>query len=114
MSMDIPPDLARHAAGPLGALTAMLFMKGTPLPRKLAMAAAGGVASYYGAPTLAAIYPQISPGLAGYLLGLFGLAVVAKLFATWEALDIGRLMRKRIASWLGVADDEAPSEGAGQ
>lgn len=114
MTPDFPPDLARHAAGPAGALTAMLFMQGTPWPRKLAMAAAGGVASFYGAPTLAAIYPQISPGLAGYLLGLFGLALVAKVFSAWETLDIGRLLRRRLAAWMGVPDEDAPSKGAGQ
>jgi hypothetical protein len=109
MSIDVPTDMARHAAGPLGALTAMMFMHGTPWPQRLAMAVAGAVASYYGAPTVVAIYPQVSPGLAGYLLGLFGLAVVAKLFSTWDALDLGKLLRKRIAAWMGVAD-----EGAGQ
>jgi len=52
MTPDIPPDLARHAAGPAGALTAMLFMRGTPLGQRLALAAAGGVAAFYGGPVL--------------------------------------------------------------
>lgn len=104
MSLDIPPDLARHAAGPAGALTAMLFMRGTPWPQRLAMALAGGVASYYGAPVLAGVYPVLTPGGAGYMLGLCGMAVVAKTLATWEALDMGALLRKKLAALLGVAE----------
>lgn len=100
MSLEIPPDLARHAAGPAGALTAMLFMSGVPWSQRLAMALAGGVASYYGAPVLASVYPVLTPGAAGYMLGLCGMAVVAKVFSTWEALDLGKLLRKK----LGVSE----------
>lgn len=104
MTPDIPPDLARHAAGPAGALTAMLFMRGTPWQSRFAMGAAGGVAAYYGAPVLAAVYPVLTPGAAGYMLGLCAMAVVAKLAATWEALEIGSLLRKKLASLLGVQE----------
>lgn len=102
--MDIPPDLTRHAAGPAGALTAMLFMRGTPLGHRVAMAAAGGVAAYYGAPVLAAVYPVLTPGAAGYMLGLCAMAVVAKLAATLETLEVGTLLRKKIAALLGVQE----------
>lgn len=104
MSLDIPPDLARHAAGPAGAVTAMLFMRDVPLARRMAMGAAGGVAAYYGAPVLASVYPVITPGAAGYMLGLCGMAVVAKAAATWEALEIGTLLRRKLAALLGVTE----------
>ena len=104
MTPDIPPDLARHVAGPAGAMTAMLFMGGVPWPKRLAMAVAGGVAAFYGAPVLAAVYPVLTPGGAGYMLGLCGMAVVAKAFSTWEALDLGPLLRRKLAAWMGMSE----------
>lgn len=104
MTPDIPPDLARHAAGPAGALTAMLFMRGTPLRQRLALAAAGGVAAFYGGPVLVSMYPALQPEGAGYLLGLCGMAIVAKAAATWEALEVGSLLRRKLAAIMGVQE----------
>lgn len=104
MTPDIPPDLARHAAGPAGALTAMLFMAGVPIWRRLVLAMAGGVAAIYGAPVLVSAYPALQPEGAGYLLGLCGMAIVAKAAATWEALELGSLLRRKLAALMGVQE----------
>jgi hypothetical protein len=101
--MDLPPDLVKHAAGPAGALSALLFMSGVPWPRRIGMVAAGSLLAYYGTGTVAA-FAGLPEGLAGYLLGLFGMAGVAKTFATWDALDLGTPIRKWINRRLGVSE----------
>lgn len=101
--MDLPTDIAKHAAGPLGAVTALLFMGGVPWPRRIGMVAAGSVLAYYGAPGVAA-YAGLPDGLAGYLLGLFGMAAVSKVYATWDALELGVLLRRALAKRLGVPE----------
>jgi len=102
MSIDIPPDLGKHVAGPLGALSALLWVKDT-WPRKIGMVLAGVALSYYATPAVAA-WANLQQGLAGYLLGLFGMAAVSKLFATWDALDLGALLRRFLAKKLDVED----------
>jgi hypothetical protein len=102
--MDLPPDIARHAAGPAGSLTAaLLFMAGIPWPRRIGMVVAGSALAYYGTGVVAT-FSSLPEGLAGYLLGLFGMAAVAKVFATWDALDLGTLLRKWLAKLFGVTE----------
>lgn len=101
--MDLPPDLVKHAAGPAGALSALLFMSGVPWPRRIGMVAAGSLLAYYGTSTVAA-FAGLPEGLAGYLLGLFGMAAVAKVFGTWDALDLGAILRKWLHKRFGVAE----------
>jgi membrane protein YqaA with SNARE-associated domain len=102
--MDLPPDFAKHAAGPAGSLTAaLLFMAGVPWPRRIGMVVAGSALAYYGT-TAVATFASLPDGLAGYLLGLFGMAAVAKVFATWDALDLGTLLRKAVAKMFGVTE----------
>lgn len=98
----VDPALAKQAAGPLGALSAMLFMRG-PWPQRLAMLVPGMALSFYGAGPLA-VYLHMPEGLSGFLLGLFGMAAVGKVFDTWESLQLGDLLRKRIAALLGVKE----------
>ena len=101
--MDLPPDIAKIVAGPVGAAGALLFMGDMPWPRRMGMVICGCALSYYAAPAMAQ-RSGLSEGLAGFLLGLFGMAAVAKVHSTWLALDIGTLLRKRIASWMGVQE----------
>ena len=101
--MDLPPDIAKHVAGPMGAASALLFMSGVPWPRRVGMVIAGCILSYYATPAIAS-WSGLSDGLAGYLLGMFGMAAVAKVHSTIEAMELGALIRKRIASWMGVQE----------
>lgn len=100
--MDVDPNYIKHAAGPVGAATALLWIKDT-WPRKLVMMLGGAALSLYAAPDVAA-WSGLQQGLAGFLLGLFGMAGVAKVFSTWEALDLGALLKKFIAKRLGVPE----------
>lgn len=98
--MDIDPSIAKQAAGPLGAAGAMLFMKGSWVQR-LGMFIPGAALSYYGAHTLSQTV-GLEEGLAGFLLGLFGMAIVAKVFETWEQLQLGPLITKWISKLLRI------------
>lgn len=104
MDPTIDPNIARHAAGPLGAVSALFFMKG-PWPQRLAMLVPGMALSYYGSYTVAHL-AGMSEGLAGFLLGLFGMAAVAKVFETWEQLQLGELLGKWLAKLLRVGGKE--------
>lgn len=102
MPIDIPPETGKVLAGPLGAASALLWINDT-WPRKVGMVCAGSALSYYATPWIAG-WAGLQAGFAGYLLGLFGMAAVSKLFATWDALDLGDLLRRFIAKALNLED----------
>lgn len=97
---DLPPDFCEKIAGPLGSAISMLFMRETWV-RRLLMALAACPLSWYGAPHLAQWLP-IKEGFAGLLLGLFGMAVVAKLYAEWQDFQIVAFIRER---WPALKKD---------
>lgn len=99
--MDIDP---KHVAGPLGALSAVLFLKGTVM-RRLAMVIPGAALSFYAAPWVAQRF-NTAEGLAGFLVGLFGMAAVGKVFDTWENLAIADLITAKLRQWFGVKGSE--------
>jgi len=102
MPIDIPPDLGKHIAGPLGAVSALLWIKDT-WPRRIGMVLAGSALSYYATPGVSE-WATLQPGLTGYLLGLFGMAAVSKMFTTWDALDLGTLLRRFLSKRLDLED----------
>jgi hypothetical protein len=104
--MDDPSSIAKHVAGPLGAISALFWIKDT-WPRRIAMVGIGCALSYYAAPSLSD-WAHVPGGLAGYLLGLFGMATVNKVFTTWDALDLGVILRRFISKRLGVDDGGQP------
>jgi hypothetical protein len=76
--------LTRHAPGFLGAVAALLWVRDT-WPRRVVYTLAGMAASYYGAPPAAA-FAQSPEGLVGFFMGLFSMAVAAKVFELIEAV----------------------------
>ena len=97
-TMDIDPQhLTKNAPGAIGALLALRFMRG-PSWLHSAIGFVGGCAcSIYGT-EFAVKWTGSDPGLAGFVLGLFGMAVVSKIH---EAIDtfkpaetIGNLLKK--------------------
>lgn len=89
----MPPDqlsdisIAKLAAGVAGALTSTRFLKGT-WPEKLTMAAGGAAFSYFAATPLSTwLNTPRNEGLVGYLVGLFGMALVAKAYEVIQMLD---------------------------
>lgn len=66
-------------AGVFGALVSMSFLKG-PWVARLTMALCGALLSYYTAPYVATRL-GLPEGLSGFMLGLFGMAIVSR---GWE------------------------------
>jgi hypothetical protein len=80
-------DVAKFVAGTAGAIASLKFVNGT-IPEKSFMVLGGSSLSYYGATPLA-IWSGMnhSEGLVGFLLGLFGMAIVAKTYEVVQLLD---------------------------
>lgn len=71
--------LAAKLAGVAGAIVSMNFLQGT-WPARLVMALGGAVFSYFAAPYVS-MRTGLPEGLSGFLLGLFGMAVMSRI---WE------------------------------
>ena len=74
--------LLAKGAGVAGAALSLRFVAGT-WPERLTMAVGGAVVSYYAAPWVS-VHIGLPEGLTGFLLGLFGMAVISKV---WEAIQ---------------------------
>lgn len=86
---DPTPDfsLAKLASGIAGALVSMRFLQGT-WPEKITMAIGGAALSYYATPAVAAwLSVESAEGLIGFLIGLFGMAIVAKGYEVIQMVD---------------------------
>lgn len=75
--------LAAKLSGVAGALLSLNFIKGT-WPERFVMGFGGSIISLYGAGYVAA-KTGLPDGLAGFLVGMFGMAITAKV---WEAIQI--------------------------
>jgi hypothetical protein len=91
------PDgqLLKLAAGAAGALVSLNFVRGTWTERLL-MAASGAVVSYFVSEELATwLNVPKAIGMVGFFTGLFGMAIVSKLYEIVQMVDA-----KQIASDL--------------
>lgn len=93
-------DAEKLLPGAIGSVGALLWIKGT-WPRRIAMVGLGSAASYYGAPHVASM-TGMGEGLAGFLVGLFGMSVVDSLFKTWQELGLTEIVREFIRTRLGL------------
>lgn len=78
--MQMPTDydiLLAKLAGVIGSIVSMRFIQGT-WAAKFLYAGCGSAISFYGAPTFST-KTSLPEGLAGFLLGLFGMAIAAKI-----------------------------------
>lgn len=87
--------LAAKFAGVLGAVVSMRYLQGS-WPARLSMAGSGSLVAYYAAPYLALML-GIPEGLAGFLTGMFGMAIVSRAWEAVQALPVGAL-------WQAVID----------
>jgi hypothetical protein len=88
--MDWKDHATTAAPGLLGALVALRWVGGTPW--QLCAAFVGGAsASYYGTPHLVS-WSGANPGLAGFLIGLFGMAIAARVFDGLAAVPTARVV----------------------
>lgn len=93
-------DVEKLLPGAIGSLGALLWIQGT-WPRRIAMMALGSVASFYGAPHVANML-GMGEGLAGFLVGLFGMSIVDSIFRTWQELGVTDLVREFARKRLGL------------
>ena len=89
----MPPEqfndlsIAKLASGVAGALVSMRFLQGT-WPEKLTMAAGGSALSYFATTPIAEwLGVQRAEGLVGFLVGLFGMAIVSKGYEVIQMVD---------------------------
>nr|WP_297388287.1 hypothetical protein [uncultured Roseateles sp.] len=98
---DLPPELGPKVAGSAGSLLALLFLK-EAWPRNLAMFFGGAAASWFGAEPVA-VWLGLTSGFVGFLLGLFSMAIVSKLFETWRTLELGTIISDALRRFFGVS-----------
>lgn len=83
------PDghLFKLIAGIAGALVSLNFVQGT-WPERVIMAIGGAALSYFASNNLATwLNVPEALGLVGFLIGLFGMAIVAKFYEVLQMLD---------------------------
>lgn len=78
--------LAAKLSGVAGALLSLNFIKGT-WPERIVMGLGGSIISLY-AGAYVASKTGLPDGLAGFLVGMFGMAITAKVWETIQATPI--------------------------
>lgn len=96
--------MGKLAPGVVGSFVSLLFAHG-PWPRKVAMFMAGAACARFGT-SAASSWAGLDAGFTGFLLGLFGMAVIAKTFETWQAFELGSLLRDALRKLLGLPTKE--------
>ncbi|WP_312993411.1 hypothetical protein [Achromobacter animicus] len=86
---------AAKFAGVLGAAVSMRYLQGS-WPARLSMAISGSLVAYYTAPYLSLML-GIPEGLAGFLTGMFGMAIVSRAWEAVQSAPVGAL-------WQAVID----------
>lgn len=86
---------AAKFAGVLGAAVSMRYMQGS-WPTRLSMASSGSLVAYYTSPYLS-LTLGIPEGLAGFLTGMFGMAIMSRAWEAVQAAPVGTL-------WKAVID----------
>lgn len=100
----VPIEVQKALPGILGSVGALLWIK-APWPRRVAMVALGSAASFYGGSHIAQLF-DMGEGLAGFLVGLFGMSVVDSIFRTWAELGLSSILREFIRARLGLPPRE--------
>jgi len=84
--VDLPPEVQKAVPGVAGSLTALLFFRGESARRSIGLCIAGAaLASVFGAPVAEVMHSSAAVG--GYATGLFGMAIVAKVFDMITGFD---------------------------
>lgn len=105
--LSVDPTLTKVIPAALGALVSLRFVQGT-LPERLLMTAGGVSLSYYATPTSAAwLQMTNAEGLVGFVIGLFGMTLAAKVYEAVQALDataIGKDLWGALKKRLGIGN----------
>lgn len=102
---EIPPEIMKAAPGAAGSFVSMLFMK-ADWKRRIALFLAGAALAFYGTPWVSANVIR-DAGFAGFLLGCFGMAIVARLWEAWDGLELTSILRDAIRKLLGLPAKES-------
>ena len=93
---EIQPELIKALPGAIGAIVALRWITGPPLQRIAALI--GGIGASYYAASWSARIMGTDEGLAGFLIGLFGMAIASKVFEAIAVLApadlVSRILRK--------------------
>lgn len=89
--------IAVKLAGAFGAVVSMRFMQGS-WPARVSMAVSGALISYFATPYLSQ-RSGIPEGLCGFLVGLFGMAVVSRVWEWVQTTPVAELWKIAVA-WL--------------
>ncbi len=89
ISTDI--NIAKLLAGVFGAFVSMRFIQGT-LVERLLLAVGGAALAYYASTPVSNILKfQEAEGLVGFLIGMFGMAIVSKLYEVIQNLNAAKI-----------------------
>lgn len=89
---EFDPSISKYLAGVVGAALSMKFIQGS-LTERLFMALGGSALSYWATPPIAAwVGIPNAEGLAGFLIGLFGMAIIAKVYEAIRAADASKML----------------------
>ena len=91
-----PHDSSDYLSGMAGSILALIFLK-PPVAQLIIYLIGGGLTSYYITPALAdSLGAPLST--TGFIVGLFGMAIIAKIFHLIELVDpkdvISRILKK--------------------
>lgn len=103
--------VAKALPGVIGSAIALAWIKDT-IPRKAVMFIGGAALSYF-ASDAAATWFGGNVGLAGFLLGLFGMAGVNKIFELWSSFNLTPLFTEFVRKVLGLPPAQ-PAPPAGE
>ena len=92
-----PDAIAAKLAGVAGALVSMRFVQGT-WPARISMAVGGAFFSYFASP-YASEKLGMPEGLSGFLLGLFGMAIVSRFWEWIQTTPVAEVWALCLA-WL--------------
>lgn len=99
--MDLITEALRALPGCLGSLFAMLFFREPDLLRSAGFFLAGGTTAWYSYAWVAS-RSGVSEGLASFLVGLFSMAIVRKLFDIWDKFDLGSIIVEWVRKLFGL------------
>lgn len=102
--IDLPPEAGKALPSALGAFSAAIIaIVQDPSKWRIALALVlpGIALSFYASAHLAKTM-DIPEGLAGYMLGLLGMAAAAKILGTWQQFDLGGILSSWLRKILGL------------
>ncbi len=100
--MELDPVIAKAGPGLIGSLVAVGLMRDVSPWRRVIAFVAGAACSYFGVDTIITVLPAIKEGFAGFILGLFGMALVVKVYELLDEIKPAQWIREFLVKrgWL--------------